>query len=382
MTATYTDLGVRRVINANATLTALGGSLMPQPVLEAMRAASTSFVDMFELQRAVSARLAQLTRNEAALVTCGASAGLLVAALGAMTGRDHLLLGRLLEHGARALPRHRIVMHRAHRIPYDNVFTLAGMQIVEIGNAIQTHRWELEAALDDSIAAVVHVAGAHLANAALTLDEVVQVAHGRAVPVIVDAAAQLPPRENLWRFTEQGADLVVFSGGKELRGPQASGLVLGSQEAVSWCELHAAPHQRFGRPAKVGKEELMGLLAAVELWLEQDHEAVAARIEQTTMAWVKAFSELPGAVPTYEPCGEAGRPLPRMRLAWPAQLGFTSTQMIEALAADEPVVEVAAAGTHAIWISAELLTPEEEQIVAERVYAAYAALARRFGRNS
>lgn len=382
MTSTYADLGVRRVVNANATLTALGGSLMPPAVVEAMREASSSFVDMFELQRAVSARLARLTRNEAALVTCGASAGLLVSALGAMTGRDHRLLGRLLEHGAQALPRNEIVMHRAHRIPYDNVFTLAGARLVEVGNALQTHRWELEAALGEATAAIVYVAGTHVAGGALELDEVIDAAHEHGVPVIVDAAAQLPPRENLWHFTEQGADLVVFSGGKELRGPQASGLVLGTAESVAACEVHAAPHQRFGRPAKVGKEELMGLLGAVELWLERDHEAAADRIGRTTSGWVTTLSQLPGATATYEARGEAGRPLPRMRLEWDPHLGFSSREMVDALAAEEPVVDVAIAGRHSIWVSAELLTPEEEHLVGERVTAAFTELAQSCGSTS
>lgn len=305
-----------------------------------------------------------------------------MSALGAMTGCDHRLLGRLLEHGAGALPRNEIVMHRAHRIPYDNVFTLAGAQIVEVGNALQTHRWELEAALGDDTAAIVYVAGTHLADGALKLDEVIEVAHEHGVTVIVDAAAQLPPRENLWSFTEQGADLVVFSGGKELRGPQASGLVLGTAASVTACELHAAPHQRFGRPAKVGKEELMGLLAAVELWLEQDHDAAATRIARTTSNWVTAFSRLPGATATYEPRGEAGRPLPRIRLAWEPHLGFSSTAMVETLADEEPVVDVAVADRHAIWVSAELLTPEEEQLVSERIPAAFTSLARSHGRAS
>lgn len=365
----YDDLGLAPVVNANATLTALGGSLMPRPVVDAMAEAAAAFVDMFELQRAVSARLAALTRNESALVVTGASAGLLVGALGMMTGADHRKLGTLLEHGARALPRHEIIMHRAHRIPYDNVLTLAGAGVVEIGNAIQTFPWELEAAIGERTAGILYVAGEHLARAALPLPEVAAIAGEHGVPVLVDAAAQLPPRENLWRFTEQGAALAVFSGGKELRGPQSSGLVVGTAEAVAACELHAAPHQRFGRPAKVGKEEMVGLLAAVEWWMERDLDADAKRIERATRRWIDELGSLPGLTVTRDFPSEAGRPLPRALVSWGPGLGLTGADCARLLRAGDPPIDVAVAGERAVWLNAELLTAEEEAVVSARTAA-------------
>src|SRR5438105_5425285 len=145
----YEELGVRPVINANATLTRLGGSRMPPEVLQAMQDAAGAFVDMFDLQTAVSARIAAMTRNDAALVCTGASAGLVLSALACITGHDKHGLARLLSIGPGALARREIIMHCSQRIPYDLALKLAGARIVEIGNALQTFDWELEAALTD-----------------------------------------------------------------------------------------------------------------------------------------------------------------------------------------------------------------------------------------
>ena len=172
-----------------------------------------------------------------------------------------------------------MVIHRAHRIPYDRAIELGGGHLVEIGNVIQTFPWELEAAIDEKTVAVFWVAGSHLPQTTLSLEETVEIAHAHGVPVIVDAAAQLPPLENLWRFTtECGADLVLFSGGKALQGPQASGLIVGSMALLDAVRANASPLQRFARAMKVGKEEICGLVAAVERYVALDHTAVAADV--------------------------------------------------------------------------------------------------------
>ncbi|HEU0116527.1 MAG TPA: hypothetical protein VFQ80_17685, partial [Thermomicrobiales bacterium] len=187
----YEDLEVRRIVNANARLTALGGSKMPDAVLAAMNEASGSYVDMHELQRAVGRRIAELTRNEGAYVATGAAAGIVVSTLATMNRGDLPTIARALE--GETPPRHEVVIHRAHRIPYDPAVKLAGARLIEIGNALQTFPWELEAAIGPATAAVLFVAGDHLAHGALSLAETVAIAHERGVPVIVDAAAQLPP---------------------------------------------------------------------------------------------------------------------------------------------------------------------------------------------
>ncbi|CAN5118747.1 aminotransferase class V-fold PLP-dependent enzyme [soil metagenome] len=372
----HARLGVRRVINANAHLTRLGGSLMPPPVLEAMREAAGAFVDMHELQRAVSRRLAEITRNEAALVCAGASAGMFLSTLACMTGRDPHAVSRLVRGGPDILARREVVIHCAHRTPYDPAIALAGARIVQIGNALQTFEHELETALSDRTAAVFYVAGAHVARGALPLETVIRIAHAAGVPVIVDAAAQLPPPESLWRFTEAGADLVLFSGGKELRGPQPSGLIVGRAELVAACEGHAAPHQRLGRPMKVGKEEMAGLLAAVELYLTQDHAAAALRCERITADWVALLDRLPHVSASRDFPGEAGRPLPRALVTFEPALGLAAAAVRATLLEGDPAIDVAVAGERSIHLNAELLGPAEETIVAERLRAVAAGATR------
>ena len=214
----YASLGVRSVINAAATLTALGGSVIPDEVVDAMRMAASSHVDMHELQAAVGTELARLTHNEAGYVSAGAAAGLTLSVLACATKGDPAAISQM--PGGHGLPTE-VVMHCGHRIPYDRAVELAGGRIVQIGNAIQTFGWELEAVLGANTAMVLWVAGSHLSAGTLDLAETVRIAHARGIPVVVDAAAQLPPVENLWAFTQAGADLALFSGGKALRGPQA-----------------------------------------------------------------------------------------------------------------------------------------------------------------
>jgi L-seryl-tRNA(Ser) seleniumtransferase len=366
----YVDLGVRPLINANGTLTAIGGSRMPSVVLDAMREAALSFVDMFELQEAVSARIARLTRNESALVCNGAANGIVLGVLAAMTGDDRVMLERLLRFGSSAMPRNEIVMHRMHRIPYDRVIQLTGARIVEVGNALETERPELEAAIGEHTAAVLFVAGGHLGPGALSLEETLAVAGDAGVPVIVDAAAQLPPVDNLWGFTRRGADIALFSGGKALHGPQATGLILGSAQMVRACEMHASPHQRLGRSSKVGKEEMIGLLTAVEWYLDRDHSAEEQRLEILTAEWVDHLDRLPSVTARRDFPGEAGRPLPRALVSWEKE-ERSSEDVRLALRTGEPPIDVAVAGERSIFLSAELIDQAEHRVVTERLTALF-----------
>ncbi|GAB4440049.1 MAG: DgaE family pyridoxal phosphate-dependent ammonia lyase [Chloroflexi bacterium OHK40] len=355
-------LGVRRVINADARLTRLGGSLMPPEVRAAMEDAARAYVDMFELQEAVGRRLAELTRNEAAFVCTGAAAGLFLAALACMAGASPERIARLpLLDGCRD----EIVIHRAHRVPYDQAVRLAGARLVEIGNHGPPTPEELAAAIGSRTAAVLYVAGAHLAGGALPLPEVVAVARAHGLPVIVDAAAQLPPPENLWRFTRDlGADLAIFSGGKDLAGPQASGLIVGQAGLVAACAAHAAPHQRLGRPMKVGKEELAGLLAAVERYLRLDHAARIARFEQIVADWVAALDDGAGVRARRVFPNEAGQPTPRLLLTLdPARCSVSGDELRRRLWEDSPRIAVASAGEHGISLTPDTLEPGEELLV-------------------
>jgi uncharacterized pyridoxal phosphate-dependent enzyme len=364
----YEKLGVRRVVNANATRTDLGGSLMPAPVLDAMREAAGSFVDMHALQQAVSARLAEITHNEAALVSNGCAAGLFLGTLACMTGDDLGALARLVEDGPAALRRNEVVIHAAHRNPYDRSVRLAGARIVQVGNVWQTFDWELAAALGERTAAVMYFYGnRQRSQGALPLETVIEIAHAANVPVLVDGAAQLPPVENLWRFTKMGADLVFFSGGKGLRGPQASGLIVGRRDLINACAIHAAPNQRLGRPMKVGKEEMVGLLTAVELYVAMDQSEFRARSEAVVAAWVEELGAIPGVVARRDFPSEAGQSLPRAHIAFAPPVGLSGDVVRDTLLAGTPSISVAVADGGGVFLNPETLQPGEDRIVSDRL---------------
>lgn len=308
----YEDLGVPTVINAATTLTALGGSLMPPEVLDAMRDAAGSFVDMHELHLAAGRRLAELTNNEAAYVTAGCAAGLVLAILGARTGGDPRAIRTFPGRSERP---YEVIMHAAHRIPYDPAVQLAGAAILQIGDIKQTFAWELEAAISERTAAVLYVVNSSLPQVALALGEVVDIAHSRGIPVVVDAAAQLPPVENLWRFTrDAGADAAVFSGGKALHGPQASGLMVGKAGFIEAARQNGAPYQRWARALKVGKEEIAGLVAAVTRFVSLDHDVEYDRSLRRVQGWREAFEDFAGVSLTVEPRNSAGQSIPRLHI--------------------------------------------------------------------
>ncbi|MGY4770405.1 hypothetical protein ACXC9Q_26130 (plasmid) [Kribbella sp. CWNU-51] len=391
--------GVRSVINASATLTVLGGSVMPPPVVKAMADAAAHFVDLPELHDRVGERLAELTRNEAACVTSGAAAAIT------------LTVASCVGEPAQAFPADaEVVMFAGQRNGYDYSARLTGARIVEIGPSIA----ELREALVRRPSCVLWFAGEHLAAGALPIEDVVRVAREvagslpgttaaeprglpdttapepgglpdltapeppgfsgtgpalpgpRAVPVIVDAAAQIPPVSSLWRFTtEVGADAVIFSGGKGLRGPQASGLVLGKRWIVDRCRAHASPYQEIGRGMKVGKEELLALLAAVEWTLEQDEDAMLAGYEQMVDRWIAGLQGLPGVVVERGYPSEAGQPHSRAIVRLSTTCGWTRDGLVAALWDRDPRIAV---GTFrlpgdAIALNPQTLEPGEDAVV-------------------
>jgi D-glucosaminate-6-phosphate ammonia-lyase len=336
---------------------------MAPEVLDAMRDAARAFVDLIELQIAAGRLLAELTRNEAAYVTGGAAAGLFLSAAAAMA--RHTGDGILRRDGA-ALPSE-FVIHRAHRIPYDQAIGLAGGTLTEIGDLESTSEEELTRALRPSTAAVLYVPKSYLAPAVLSLEAVIRIAHAVDVPVIVDAAAQLPPPDNLWRFGEAGADVTLFSGGKALCGPASSGLALGRAAFVDRLAANAAPLQRLGRPMKVGKEDIVGLLAAVEWYLAQDHEALARGYEAMVGRIVEWGKYRDDVEVRRLPFGEAGQPTPR---AWITLVGGTTAlrdALLAALRATSPRIDLLADDAAGFYVAPETLVPGEEDTVLVRL---------------
>jgi L-seryl-tRNA(Ser) seleniumtransferase len=200
------------------------------------------------------------------------------------------------------------------------------------------------------------------------LAETVEIAHAHRVPVVVDAAAQLPPTENLWRFTREfGADLAVFSGGKDFHGPQASGLLVGTEAMVAAVAVNGSPYQRLARPMKVGKEEMVGLLAAVERYVAEDWQNRARRYEADVERWVVHFGHVPGIEALRVFPNEAGQPTPRCRIAFSAESGLSGAEVARLLWEGNPRIAVAVDGPDAISITPELLEEGDESILLDRI---------------
>lgn len=340
---TYRSLGIRPVINAAATLTRLGGSLLAPPVLDAMRAAAGSFVDIVELQEAVGARLAELTGNEAGYVSSGAWAATTQVVAGCMAGTDPERVATL--PATDGLERTEVVVYPAQRFGYEDAVRVAGATIAaEVG---------------PRTACVLWFAGERFAPGAPTLPEVVATA---GVPVIVDAAAQVPPISTLWRYTtELGADAVIISGGKGLRGPQSTGLVLGRRALIEGCRAHASPNPSVGRGMKVGKEELLGVLAAVEWSLTQDEPATIAGYEAMVDTFVAA---LPGAVRGFP--SEAGQP----HASAVVHVGPRRDEIVKALWDGDPRIAVGTEADEVITLNPQTLVPGEELVIIDALRAA------------
>jgi L-seryl-tRNA(Ser) seleniumtransferase len=356
----YEELGVRPVINAAGTLTRLGGLPLPEAVVRAMAEASTACVAMEELEEAAGRVIAEATGAEAGFVTAGAAAGLTLSAAACLAGMDVARMDRLPD--TTGMP-NEIVVHRAHRTSYDHAVRAAGARFVEVGylgypGAGGTHAWQLEAAITERTVAVYWVVLDD--PSVVSLEETCRVAHQHHLPVIVDAAAALPPPENLRRFIAAGADLVSFSGGKALMGPQASGILCGRRALIesillqhqdmdvypeSWSYraryletgvLLGPPHQGLGRGFKVGKEEIVGLVTALKLYLQRDHAADRARWEGTVRAVLEGVSGLRGVQGTLVP-----HAVPQAHLALDeALLGRTAFAMSGALLSGTPRVAV------------------------------------------
>jgi L-seryl-tRNA(Ser) seleniumtransferase len=357
------QLGVRPVINAAATLTKLGGSIMPPEVVDAMLAASRSYVDMFEYNRKVGERLAELTHNEAAFVTSGAAAGIAVGVASCIVGTNKDLQQSFPYLDG--VEKTNVVVYKSQRNPYDYAARQTGARLVEI----EPDGDDLEREVSNpKTACILYFAGAALASGARPLPDVIEVAHSMSVPVIVDAAAQIPPISNLWYFTRDlGADAAIFSGGKGLRGPQSSGLVVGRQEIIEGIRPNAAPNQSFGRPMKVGKEELAGLLTAVELALKLDEPAVLAGYEASVQMWNEGLSDIPGVTAERRYPSEAGQPHGRTIVTLDESFPKTRDDVVAGLWDRDPRIAVSEIDTNAFALNPQTLETGEDRIVLEAV---------------
>ena len=287
----YRALGVSPAIVASGSTTAYGGSKLRPEVLESMERASRTMVNMDDLNVAAGKVIAEVTGAEAGLVTSGSAGGLVLQAAAVMAGSDPASMAKLPKSDGL---KNEIIMHTSHRFPYDQCYTATGATIVNIGDGRRCHPWELEAAINENTAAVAYLFSGFVSRRALPIEQVVEIAHARDVPVIVDAASYLPPRANLRRFIDAGADMVQFSGGKAVRGPQGTGILAGRGDLIEAAYANASPHQFIGRGMKVAKEEIIGLVEALQIFVEEDEDAENRRFTEMCQQVVDSLIEVPG----------------------------------------------------------------------------------------
>ena len=363
----FDRLNVRKLINAHGTLTRLGGTLIAPRVMAAMQAASRHWIDLPDLLARSGDYVAGLLGVEAALITNGAAAGLALATAACVTRDDPALIQSLPHHLGE---RFKVVVPKSHRNGYDQAVRQVGVELMEFGWIKESWPWQLEAALDAHTAAVVYFVEFAEVGGSLPLEQVIGLAHQRGVPVIVDAAAEIPPIGNLRRFCELGADLVIFSGGKDIGGPQSSGLIVGRRDLIDYCRLNGSPNYSVGRSMKVGKEEIAGLVTALEDYLVQDEAAEMAQWEAQTAYLAATLSAVPGVCAQRVLLSGPGiRPItvPRATVTWDARaLSITPAEVAQQLLAGEPGIAVGQAGD-ALLLNPQTLAPGEEQIVARRL---------------
>ncbi len=310
--AVYQRLGVRPIINAVGPATRLGGTTIDREVLDAMADAASACVPIDELQECAGHVIAQVTGAEAGYVTCGAAAGLALAAAACMTRLDPTRINRLPD--VEGMP-HQIIVQRTQRYDYDHALRSVGARLVEVGFPDLTFAYEVEHAITPLTAAIAYYPTP--SRPALGLAEVVSIAHAHDIPVIVDAAMELPPTDNLRAFIRAGADLVAFSGGKAIRGPQASGFLCGRADLIRAVALNhqdmdvrpptwgqrrliesgaivGPPHHGIGRALKVGKEEIVGLIVALQRFVARDEAGERAAWRAKIHHVADGLSGLPG----------------------------------------------------------------------------------------
>jgi L-seryl-tRNA(Ser) seleniumtransferase len=359
----YASLGVHEIINARGAYTVLGGSLMLPEVVAAMQRAATSFVDLEELMEAVGRRLAVLHRCAFAIVTNGAAAAMCLATCAVIAGTDARKMELLPDTSA--IPRREVIIQAAHRGEYDHAVRMAGGVWVVVRTLA-----ELRAAISPRTA-MLFALGVAEGLGEFSIAEMAAAGRERGVPLFVDAAAERPDVPD--HYLGQGATLVAYSGGKGLRGPQASGVLLGSDPELLWTAfLNGAPHHGLGRPLKAGKEEIMGLLAACEQWAVRDHAAERAEVDRKLAVIEAAATGLPSlAVRPSTVLGLDGAPRAyishRLRLEWdPA--AAPPARVADMLLAGEPPIALIEVPT-GLDICAHFLQPGEEVVLADRLRA-------------
>ncbi len=361
----YTQIGLRPIVNARGTFTIITGSQSLPEVKQAMFEASRYYVHLDELMAAVGSEIAKHMGAPSAIVTCGCEAAIALATVACMCGTD--------PEESQAFPyirkKNQVVIPKYSRNPYDFGVRMSGPEIVEV----ETDD-ELRAKLNEKTAMIYVYAGPRATQEPLSIKTVCAIAKEKGVPVFVDAAAEEPRVPNI--HLAAGATFVGYSGGKCMRGPQTAGVLLGPQDLVAAAFWNAAPHHNWGRAMKVGKEEAMGMLAAVRMWYKRDHDAE----QKQWLQWVQYIGDAVKGIPTVTaevrmPSDDLSNRAPTLRLHWDAtQVGVTGTELVEMLDKGTPRILVdGGSGTRpdqmqsSLGVMPYMLQPGEYKVVAETI---------------
>jgi uncharacterized pyridoxal phosphate-dependent enzyme len=354
----FRELGVRPFINAAGTFTAMTASLMPREVIEAYTYASEHYVMLDELHDRVGERIAALVSSEAAMVTSGAASALTLGTGAALTGTDRQKINSLPDLAGM---KSEVIIQKSHRFGYDHAVRNCGVRLVEVET-----RAELEGAINEKTALMVFYNNNNGVGQ-IRDEEFARLGKQHAVPTLNDCAADVPPVENLWKHTKMGFDLVAFSGGKGICGPQSAGLLLGRKDLIAAARLNGPPNsESIGRGMKVNKEELLGMLVALDLYVKKDHERERREHDKRAAAIVKGVTAVPGVhAEVFVP--EVANHVPHVRITWSAaDLSIAPTAVVQALRAGEPSIAIRSEG-EALIVGVWMMRSGEERVVARRL---------------
>jgi len=358
----YDELGVTTVINCEGTMTMLGGSVL-RPELEAVMAmAGKHFVNMPELEVAAGKRIADMLKlpdGYTAFVTSGAAAAIQSGLAGILTGDNESLIQQIPDlTGMKS----EVIIQKSHRNPFDHQLRTTGVKLVEIET-----REQLRHAISERTA-MMHFT--NFANAAgqIKVDEWAKLAKQYNLPCMNDAAADTPPVSHLWDYTNMGYDLVTFSGGKAMRGPQCAGLLIGRKDLVAYALLNNSPHEdTIGRSQKVGKEEIIGMVKALEIYLREDHEALGKEWQDRLAGISRELTKVPGVSTSFFTPDIANH-VPHMQITWDSRVALTPKQCAKLLRDSKPAIVIGSGeGRPGLAMNSFMLQPGEDKIVAEQL---------------
>lgn len=362
----YESIGVHPIINCRGTYTIIGGSLELPEVLTAQEAAAQHYVQLDELADGVGKRLAELTGAEWGMISSGCAAGLSHATAACVAGGNPDLHVRIPD--LRGFPKDEVVIPKHSRNEYDAAVRSIGVRIIEVGDA-----QEFQAALGPRVAMIYVLAGPNAETGPLTYDNIYPLAKERNIPVLVDAAAEILTIPNV--HLQRGATLVGYSGGKCIRGPQSAGLILGRKDLVQAAWIQGAPHHGHGRSMKVGKEEAMGMLAAVEMWTKRDHKAEW----NTWMSWMNNIANevksVDGVTTSIRETKELSNQSPVLSILWDTEkVGVSGAEVENTLFTTEPRVALSGFGRRhqqgtetGVSITAYMMCPGDDKVAAGRL---------------